>query len=116
MVRTTSVPSVRKLGLQSPTTFSVVGIGAGFVVLFLAWNGAARKDFIQGQFPYLLSGGLVGIALIACGLTAIVVQSHRRDTQALLDKLEELADRLGESPAEVAEMSPRAARARRAAS
>lgn len=62
----------------------------GFLVIFFAWNGAAEKDFIQGQFPYVLSGGLTGMGLILCGLTLAATQSFRRDVLSLQDRIEEL--------------------------
>ncbi|HEX7168804.1 MAG TPA: hypothetical protein VF230_17640 [Acidimicrobiales bacterium] len=62
----------------------------GFGLIFLAWNGAASKDFIQGQFPYVLSGGVTGLAFILCGLTLAATQSFRRDILTLQDRLEEL--------------------------
>ena len=64
----------------------------GFLLIFLAWNGAAEKDFIQGQFPYLLSGGLTGVGLILCGLTLAATQSFRRDILSLQDRIEELLE------------------------
>lgn len=70
-------------------------ITVGFLVIYLAWNGAAQKDFIQGQFPYLLSGGLTGMGLILCGLTLVVTQSFRRDLLSLQDKLDELVAQQG---------------------
>lgn len=73
-------------------TIGVVLVVAGFVAVFLAWNGAAGLDYVQGQVPYLISGGLVGLGLIAAGLTVVLVQAHRRDTEVLAARLEELLD------------------------
>jgi hypothetical protein len=59
---------------------SYVAIGmivTGFLVIGLAWNGAASLDFIQGQFPYLLSGGLGGLGLIVAGIAIMYVQTTR---------------------------------------
>ena len=67
-------------------------IAVGFLLIFLAWNGAAGKDFIQGQFPYLLSGGLAGIGLILCGLALAAMQAHRRDMLAIADRLDQLIE------------------------
>lgn len=69
---------------------SVFLVAVGFAVIFFAWNGAASRDFIQGQFPYLLSGGLVGIGFIMCGLTLAAMQSFRRDILTMQDRIEEL--------------------------
>ena len=75
---------------KSSLYLSVALIVVGFLLLYLAWNGAAEKDFIQGQFPYLLSGGLGGLGLILCGLTLVTTQSFRRDILSLQDRIEEL--------------------------
>ena len=71
--------------------YVAVGLAVfGFVLMFLAWNGAAEKDFVQGQLPYLYSGGLPGLALVMCGIAVAVTQSLRRDILNLQDRLEDL--------------------------
>ena len=84
-----------------------------FVAMFLAWNGAAAKDFVQGQLPYVISGGLVGIALVGCGLTVINVQARRADQAELLNRLETL---LENRDAEIREAAARPRRTTRRAS
>jgi hypothetical protein len=81
---------MRKWASGSPVTAGVALVVAGFVALFLAWNGAAGKDYVEGQLPYLISGGLVGIGLIGAGLTVVNVQARRADQAELLAKLETL--------------------------
>lgn len=51
---------------------------AGFGTIFLAWDGAASFDRTPQQFPYLLSGGITGIALITVAMAVLVVQVARR--------------------------------------
>jgi hypothetical protein len=81
---------------------------AGFIVLFLAWNGAAGVDYVEGQLPYVLSGGLVGMGLIGAGLTVVNVQARRQDQAELLHRLEELMDLMRETQAdETPEEPPR---------
>ena len=82
---------------KSSLYLSVALIAVGFLMIYLAWNGAAEKDFIQGQFPYLLSGGLPGLGLILCGLTLVVTQSFRRDVLSLQDRVDELLAQLQSS-------------------
>jgi hypothetical protein len=65
-------------------------VAIGLLIIGLAWNGAAGVDFVQGQVPYLLSGGAFGLGLIVLGATFIVVQNSRRDRQALEAQLREL--------------------------
>jgi hypothetical protein len=72
---------------------SLIGLGAvaiGFLVIGLAWNGAAGVDFVQGQVPYLLSGGFLGLGLIVFGAALVIVQSNRRDRSLLESELHEL--------------------------
>jgi hypothetical protein len=83
---------VRKWIQQSPVAVGVGLAGLGVVLLFLAWNGAAGVDHVTGQVPYLISGGLTGLTLVATGLTVVVVHSHRRQTAALTEKLDEIID------------------------
>jgi hypothetical protein len=76
--------------------YTAIGlVAAGFALIALAWNGAAGRDFLAGQFPYLLSGGIGGAALIACGLTIVRVHASRRDSMVIAQKLDDLLVALG---------------------
>ena len=47
-----------------------LGIGyclAGVALILLGWNGAASYDRVESQMPYLISGGLAGLALVIIG-------------------------------------------------
>jgi hypothetical protein len=70
-------------------------ITAGFVLIGLAWNGAAGKNFIQGQFPYLISGGIMGLGLIVTGALLILLSTVRAERQALTDQYQQLTRLLG---------------------
>ena len=83
---------MRNWARTSPVSVGVLLVVVGFIALFLAWNGAAGKDFVQGQLPYLISGGLVGIAFVGCGLTVINVQARRADQTELLHRLEAMLE------------------------
>jgi hypothetical protein len=65
-------------------------IAIGILVIALAWNGAAGVDFVQGQVPYLLSGGALGVSLCIVGGVLIVVQNNRRDRALLEAQLTDL--------------------------
>jgi hypothetical protein len=70
-----------------------LGIGLallGFVLIFLGWNGAASYDRVPAQFPYLVSGGIAGLALVVIGAAAIVVQAAKADRAALQRSVDEL--------------------------
>jgi hypothetical protein len=66
-------------------------IAGGFVILYFGWNGAASKNFVQGQFPYLLSGGFTGLGLIVTGSTLLLIASSRAERQVLTDQFQELS-------------------------
>jgi hypothetical protein len=95
---------MRKWATNSPVSAGLALVVAGFVALFLAWNGAAGVDHVEGQLPYLLSGGLVGLGLIASGLVVVNVQTRRADQAELLNRLEamlearDLAEQAGPPP------------------
>lgn len=52
----------------------------GFLLIALAWNGAASLDYLQGQFPYLLSAAVPGLALIIVGAGLDFIQAQREIT------------------------------------
>ena len=104
---------MRKWARSSPVSVGVLLVVAGFVAIFLAWNGAAGKDFVEGQLPYLFSGGLVGIALVGSGLTVINVQARRADQTELLNRLESMLE-TRDAEVEAAKARPTRARSRKA--
>jgi hypothetical protein len=63
---------------------------AGGVLIGVAWDRASNLDYVQGQFPYLLSGSIPGIALIIVGATIIVIQLLRQDAAERADQLDKL--------------------------
>ena len=62
----------------------------GFLLIVVAWNGAASLDFIQGQFPYLLSGSMPGLGLIIVGAGLEYVQTARQLTAKRAKQMAEL--------------------------
>ena len=62
----------------------------GFAMILIAWNGAASLDYIQGQFPYLLSGAMPGLALIIVGAGLEFIQANRQFTATRAKQMNEL--------------------------
>jgi hypothetical protein len=63
---------------------------AGFALMWAGWNGAASYNDIRKQFPYLISGGLIGLALVVIGVGLMIIQSQRADRVQLEANLTEL--------------------------
>jgi hypothetical protein len=72
----------------------------GMFLVFLGWNGAASYDRVSAQIPYLVSGGIGGLALVVVGSGLMIAQSNRADRaalQATLDELRDAVDRVAAS-------------------
>jgi hypothetical protein len=76
--------------------------GIGFLVIGLAWNGAAGLNHVPGQFPYLISGGLTGLGLILVGVVMLVIQTMRHDGARRVRQMADLADAVAELQAQLA--------------
>ena len=83
------------------TNVATAMVTIGFGLMFVAWNGAAGLDYVQGQLPFLLSGTLPGLGLVLTGLTLALVHQIRTSTAQLHDQLQQLArvGRVDEGPA-----------------
>lgn len=65
---------------------------AGFVALIVGWWGVSGTDQQWKELPYLVSGGLGGIATIGVGLALFISFEHWRDREALRQVLHKLND------------------------
>lgn len=65
-------------------------IAVGLLVIGLGWNGASSVDFAQGQIPYLLSGGALGLAIVGLGVGLLVIDNNRRNRVRIEAQLREL--------------------------
>lgn len=68
---------------------------AGVVMIGLAWNGAASRNFLEGQFPYLLSGGVMGLALVIIGATLLFLATIRAERELMTNRFDEMIRLLG---------------------
>ncbi|HEX4904789.1 MAG TPA: hypothetical protein VFU93_05000 [Acidimicrobiales bacterium] len=62
----------------------------GFVVIFLGWNGAASFNDLRQQFPYVISGGIAGLAMVALGAALLVIEAARAERAELQSSIEDL--------------------------
>ena len=84
----------------------VVLLVAGGVLLAVAWNNAAELDYVQGQFPYLLSASIPGIALVIMGMSVLVLAVVRRDATEREAQLEKLTSSINELASMVGPRDP----------
>ena len=59
-------------------------------LIWAGWNGAASYHDIRKQFPYLISGGVAGLALVVIGVGLMIIQSQRTDRVQVEANLVEL--------------------------
>lgn len=81
-------------------------VGLGVVSIILAWIGAANTTDVFEQIPYMISGGLLGLALVFIGgfcyftfwQTEAVHAARREaaDTRAVLESLQRIEQLLAE--------------------
>ena len=64
----------------------------GLLAIAFGWNGAAGQTATIAQIPYILSGGLIGIAFVILGGAMLIVQGNREDRAILEAKLDLLAE------------------------
>lgn len=78
------------VGRRDPYVLSVAALGCviagGFVLIALGWRAVARTLSPPLQLPALVSGGLVGLALVVSGCAVVAVQVRRR--AAAISRLE----------------------------
>lgn len=74
----------------------------GFAAIAKAWDGAASKFSLPEMFPYLLSGGFMGVALVITGALLLFLSTLRQERQLLSDRYEEMATLLSRNLARMA--------------
>ena len=85
---------------QWDRTGAVVATALGLIVLLLGYLGTAGTEYIAEQIPYLISGGLVGIALLTIGAVLWISADLRDEWRELCEqgeaiRMEQLERRSG---------------------
>ena len=65
-------------------------VGAGVLLLVLGWYGVSGESLTAKQLPYLVSGGLGGVALVVLAAALLMTQDARRQ----LDRLDRVEQRV----------------------
>jgi hypothetical protein len=81
-------------------------IAFGFVCILLGWYGASHSPYQYEEIPYVISGGLLGVALVIgggvlvrCAWSLRQVEEDRRNAVAIVrsvDRLEQVLRTLGD--------------------
>ncbi len=78
-------PPQRSLAPQQAVGVALVL--AGVVAMMLGWWGMSGTEDLLHQFSYLMSGGVIGAAVVAVGLTVLLSHEHARDRADLAEVL-----------------------------
>lgn len=74
-----------------------LAVGAvGFAAIVFAWAKVAGLVNVALQVPYLISGGLAGLALVIVGMTVIDVSVRRQDGHERRQQLAQMTSVLAE--------------------
>lgn len=96
------------MGTGSPTWIwlGVAVVASGFALLGVAWGQVAGEADVYRQIPYLVSAGMVGLAVVMVGLAIVDIVERQRDAIdhrrqvdrliAALHEVREVLDRDGE--------------------
>jgi hypothetical protein len=95
-----NLPNVRTAGLGGGLALLIVGLG--LLAIGLGWNGMAGGggqvngvSNLNAQLPWLVSGGILGLALVVFGAAMLIVHNARLDRARLESKLDELVVAIG---------------------
>lgn len=84
------MPERSRVAEYVPTVLILVGFG----LIAFGWSGAAGLDYTQGQIPYLISGGLLGLGFIFYGCTTLIARAIRVAQKQQGTQLVEIAELL----------------------
>jgi hypothetical protein len=64
-------------------------VGLGLLLVLMGYLGISREALVAKQLPYLISGGILGLALVGFGAMLVGTEDLKR-TQERIDHLEDL--------------------------
>jgi len=89
-----------------PFILGAVLVAGGLAAIVIGYLGAAGTLVVGLQVPYVVSGGLLGLALVVLGTGLLILQAMTRQAQLTRRLLEETRERGG--PAAVGGVGPSA--------
>ena len=81
-----------------PFILGALLVAGGLAAIVIGYLGAAGTLVVGLQVPYVVSGGLLGLALVVLGTGLLILQGMTRQAQLTRRLLEEMRER-GEPPA-----------------
>jgi len=101
MIPTEAEPKARNPEMPDPALFwkwvrratrpvwGWILVGAGLLLVLMGYLGISREALVAKQLPYLISGGILGLALVGFGAMLVGTEDLKR-TQERIDHLEDL--------------------------
>ena len=83
------VAALLDAGLRAVFVLAAIAV-AGFVMFGVAWHGAARTPYVPLQMPWLVSGSLLGLAVVGMAIGGWSIHLARRQDAAHRDAVETL--------------------------
>lgn len=80
---------LRYLRVQWDRAGAVIALVLAVIVLTLGYIGTARTEYIAGQIPYLISGGLVGMLLLTVA-AVLWISADLRDEWRVMHRQNEV--------------------------
>ena len=79
-----------RAGVRNARILGIVLLVGGGIALGFGWSGAARRNCVDCQMPYLISGGAVGLALIILGSGMFIVAQIRVAQDSFRDQVRQI--------------------------
>ena len=81
------------VGRSTRPVWGWVFVGVGVILIIVGYLGVSREALVAKQLPYLISGGILGVAFVGFGAMLIGTEDLKR-AQERIDRLEGLVEDL----------------------